>query len=225
MVRFLRFKMNEDIKQNVLKSNTSIVGIVCKDGVVMAGDRRATAGNLIAMKNENKVAIINDYIVLSYTGSVADAHLSSRVIAAELKLKELKTKSRPTVKESANLLGMMTYRNIRTPSMIPAMVGTIIGGVNDDGSVELYSIEPAGSVVKVSDYDANFSSGMPFILGLLERQYKENISVKEGVELAKECLKASTQRDSGSGNGMDIVTITKDGIKKVVSEQIISQYK
>ena len=217
--------MNEDIKQNVLKSNTSIVGIVCKDGVVMAGDRRATAGNLIAMKNENKVAIINDYIVLSYTGSVADAHLSSRVIAAELKLKELKTKSRPTVKESANLLGMMTYRNIRTPSMIPAMVGTIIGGVNDDGSVELYSIEPAGSVVKVSDYDANFSSGMPFILGLLERQYKENISVKEGVELAKECLKASTQRDSGSGNGMDIVTITKDGIKKVVSEQIISQYK
>ena len=66
---------------------------------------------------------------------------------------------------------------------------------------------------------------MPYILGLLERLYKKDLSVKEGVELAKECLKSSTQRDTGSGNGIDVFTITKDGIKQVISEEIVAEYR
>lgn len=216
---------SEEISKNILKSNTSLVGIVCKDGVIMGGDRRATAGNIVMSKDASKVVPINDYLLASWTGGVADAQLTHKVIAAELRLKELKTKTRPTVKEAAHLLAMMIYRNIRTPAMIPSIVGMLIGGVNEDGKTELYTIEPAGSVVEVKEYDANFSSGMPYILGLLERQYKKEISVKEGIELAKEALKASTQRDSASGNGIDIFAITKDGIKHVVSESIIAEYK
>lgn len=217
--------MNEEISKSILKSNTSLVGIVCKDGVVMGGDRRATAGTIVMSKEALKVVPINDYLLASWTGGVADAQLTHKVVAAELRLKELSTKTRPTVKEAANLLAMMIYRNIRTPAMIPSIVGMLIGGVNEDGTTELYTIEPAGSVVKVTDYDANFSSGMPYILGLLERQYKKDLSVKEAVELAKEALKASTQRDVGSGNGIDIFTITKDGIKHAVSEEIVAEYK
>ena len=109
--------------------------------------------------------------------------------------------------------------------MIPNIVGTLIGGFNEDGSVELYTIEPAGSLIRVEDYDANFGSGMPYVLGLLERQYKKDITVKEGVELAKEAIKSSTQRDIGSGYGIDVFTITKDGIKKVVEQEILPEYK
>ena len=108
--------------------------------------------------------------------------------------------------------------------MIPMQVGTLVGGLNENGTTELYSIEPAGSVVKVQDYDANFSSGMPYVLGLLERQYKKDLTVKEGVELAKEAIKSSTQRDMGSGYGIDVFTITKDGIKKVVEQTIESKF-
>ncbi|MEK6830229.1 MAG: proteasome subunit beta, partial [Nanoarchaeota archaeon] len=61
--------------------------------------------------------------------------------------------------------------------------------------------------------------------GLLERQYKKGLTVKEGVELAQEALKSSTQRDTGSGYGIDVFTITKEGIKKVVDQEIISEYK
>lgn len=214
-----------EIQNSILKSNTSLVGIVCKDGIIMGGDRRATAGNIIMSKTARKVVPLNEFIMTSWTGGVADAQLTHKIIAAELKLKELKTKSRPTVKEAANLLSMMIYRNIRQPAMIPSIVGMLIGGVNEDGSTELYTIEPAGSVVKVEDYDANFSSGMPYILGLLERQYKKDMTVKEGIELAKEALKSSTQRDSGSGNGIDIFSITKDGIKHAVSEEIVATFK
>lgn len=217
--------LNNEISSKMLKSNTSLVGIVCKDGVVLGADRRVTAGTLVMDKSYAKIMNVNDRVLVAYTGGVADAQLVNKLIAAEMRLKQLKTRDTPTIKETAHLLSMMVYRNIRTPSMIPAIVGTLIGGVDEDGNVELYTIEPAGGVYKVKEYDANFSSGMPYILGLLERQYNKELSVKEGIDLAKECLKSSTQRDVGSGNGIDVFTITKDGISHVVSEEIIPQYK
>lgn len=217
--------MNEDISKNILKSNTSIVGIVCRDGIVMGADRRATAGTIVMSKTEQKVHKVTDYLAISWTGGAADALLSSKVISAELRLKELKTKTRPTIKEAANLIGMMLYRNIRTPTMLPHIVGILAGGYNEDGTTELYTIEPAGGVYKVKEYDANFSSGMPYILGLLERTYKKDILVKDAIDLAKECIKSSTQRDIGSGNGIDVFTITKDGLKHVVAEEIVPEYR
>ncbi len=216
---------NTGIQQNMLKSNTSLVGLVCKDGVVLGADRRVTSGTLLMNKDYVKIMKVNEYLAVCYTGGVADAQLVHKIIAAELRLKELKTKSRPTIKEAAHLLAMMIYRNIRMSTMIPNIVGTLIAGVDEDGKSFLFSIEPAGGIYEVKDYDANFSSGMPFIFGLLERQYKKDLSIKEGVELVKECIKSSTQRDVGSGNGIDVFTITKDGIKQVVSEEIVSQYK
>ena len=217
--------MDKELKDSILKTGTTILGIVCKDGIIMAADRQITAGHLVVNKNFSKVNMMNDYLVISWTGGVADAQRLTKIIAAELKLKELRSRSRPTVKQSANLVSTVTYSQIRQMSMMQNIVGTLIAGFNEDGTTELYTIEPAGSIIKVEDYDANFGSGMPYVLGLLERQYKKDMNVKEGIGLAVEALKASTQRDTGSGYGIDIFTITKDGIKKVVNQEIISEYK
>ena len=217
--------MDEDLKNNILKTGTTILGIVCKDGIVMASDRRTTAGSIVMGKTVQKTVKINDYLVTSGTGMASDIEMQKKVIAAELKLKELKSKKRPSIKEAANLIGMMTYRNVRQPSMVPSIVGTLVGGFNEDGTFELYTIEPAGTAMKVDDYDANFGSGMPYVLGLLERQYDENMAVKDGVELAKEAIKSSTQRDTGSGNGIDVFTITKKEIKHEVAQEIAPEYK
>jgi len=217
--------MDEELKNNVMKSGTSILGIVCKDGIVMASDRRATAGNLVMSKNTQKTVKINDYLVASGTGMASDIQMLQKIVAAELRLKELKSKVRPSVKEAANLFAMLSFRNIRQFTTIPSIAGTLVAGYNEDGTFELYTIEPAGSIAKVDDYDANFSSGMPFILGLLERQYKKDLSVKQGVELAIEAIKSSTQRDIGSGNGLDVFAITKDGIKQVVDQVIEPNFR
>ena len=217
--------MNEEINKSILKSNTSLVGIVCKDGVVMGADRRGTAGTIVMSKDCQKINKVNDYIAAAYTGGVGDLQLAHKVLAAELRLKELSTKVRPSIREAAHLLSMMTYRNIRTPTMIPNIVGTLIAGIDENGKTSLFTIEPAGGIEEVNRYDANFSSGMPYIIGFLERSYKKDMLVKEAVELAKECIKSSTQRDVGSGNGIDVFTITKDGIKHVVSEEIVAEYK
>ena len=215
----------EELNKSVMKSGTSIVGIVCKDGVVVAGDRRTTAGGQIVMsKKSPKVVKVNKYLVVAGTGVSSDIDMSQRIIAAELKLKELKSKKQPTIKESASLVGMITYRNIRQPSMIQSIVGTLVAGVNADGTAELFTVEPAGGVYPVDDYDANFSSGMPYILGLLERRYRKDLTVKEGVELAKECIMTSIERDPASGNGIDVFTITKSGVDQVVAQDLLPNY-
>ena len=217
--------MEEDIKKNILKTGTSILGIVCKDGIVMAADRQVTAGSGVINKRERKVSKVNDYLVISGCGIAGDLQRVPRILVAELRLKELRTKKRPTAKEAATLLTNMNYSGIRQPIMIPQQAGFLLAGLNDDGSTELYSIEPAGSIIKVEDYDANFGSGMPYIVGLLERQYRKDMSIKEGVELALESLKSSTQRDIGSGYGIDVFTISKEGINKVIEKEIVSELK
>lgn len=216
--------MDEDLKKNILRTGTSLVGIVCKDGIVMAAERQSTVGDIVFSKHERKVVKINDYLVFSGTGIASDINMLRKLIAAELRLKHLKSKQRPTVKEGANLMGMLVYNNIRQMSMIPFIAGTLVSGFNEDGSFELYTIEPAGTVSKVEDYDANLSGGMSFILGLLERKYNKNLTVKEGVELAIECIKSATQRHVGSGFGIDVFTITKQGINQVVEQEIKPSY-
>lgn len=201
------------------------MGIVCKNGIVMAADKQSTAGHIVMDKDSDKIVPINDYLIISSTGMVSDIQKSVKLTAAELKLKELKSKSRPSVKQSANLLANIIYHSIRQPAMLQFMVGSLIAGMNEDGSTELYSIDPSGGIKQIKDYDANFGSGMPFVLGFLERQYKKEMSVEDGIKLAVECIKSSTQRDTGSGYGIDVFVVKKDGIKKVVSQEIQPAYK
>lgn len=218
--------MDQELKDSILKTGTTLVGIVCKDGVVMASDRQVTGGRSIVMhKNFKKTIQINDYLVISGCGIVSDFQRVSKLVAAELRLKELKSKARPSIKQAANLLANINYNGIRKPSMIPQQTALLIAGLNTDGSVNLYGIGAEGTAYEIEDYDASSGSGMPYVLGLLERQYKPGLSVQEGVELAKEALKSSTQRDTASGYGLDIFTITKDGIKKEVEQEIVPDYR
>ena len=218
-------EMDNELKNSILKSGTTIVGIVCKDGVVMASDRQSTAGTIVMDKDSEKIRIINDFLAFAGTGMVSDIQRSIKIAGAELRLKELHAKSRPSVRNGASLIATIIYGSIRQPAMLQFMVGSLVGGVNEDGTTELYTIDPSGGIKKVKDYDANFGSGMPYVLGLLERQYKKGISVKEAVDLAVEAIKSSTQRDVGSGHGIDVFAITKEGIKKVVDQEILPEYK
>ena len=132
--------MDDELKKSILKTGTSVIGIVCKDGIVLAADRQVTAGNIVMNKNVKKALQINKYLVGAWCGGAADAQMLTRVAVAELKLKELRSKQRPSTKESASLISMMSYRNIRTPTMIPNIVGSLVAGFNEDGTFELYTM-------------------------------------------------------------------------------------
>ena len=218
--------MDKDVKDVILKSETSLVGIVCKNGIVMGGDRRATlGGQIVAQKNCPKVIRLNDYLVISWTGSAADSDMLEKLARAQIKIKTLRDKKRPSVKEAANLINTICYQNIRRMSTIPFIAGSLLAGVNENGTTELYTINPAGSVHIVKDFDANISSGMPYILGMLERDYKKDLTIEEGIKLALDAIKASSERDTASGNGVDVFTITSDGIQHVEKRTVEKLYK
>ncbi|MEM4336658.1 MAG: proteasome subunit beta [Candidatus Woesearchaeota archaeon] len=201
-----------------LKTGTTTVAIVCKDGLVLAADRRATAGNLIANKNITKIHEISENMVLTMAGSVSDVQLLIKFIKAELRLKKVRSKRDMTVKETANLLAGMVYSNIRRFSIIPGISQFILGGKDNEG-FHVYDIYPDGSVTEINDYVSS-GSGSVMAYGVLETLYNKNMSVDEGIKLAVKALNAAIQRDTASGSGFDVVTITNKGIKHVIGKQI-----
>lgn len=200
---------------NIVKTGTTILGIVCKDGVVMAGDNRSSlGGQIIYSKTAEKLKPINEYLVLAGAGSATEIQKVGKLLSAELKLKQLRSKKRPSVNESASLLS-----NIQVQAS-----GFILGGFDEKGHASVYDIL-GGHVEKIEDFTANIGSGMPYVLGYLERNWKKNLSIEEGINLAIESIKSSSSRDVASGNGIDVYTITKNGIKKVLSQRVESVYK
>ncbi len=217
--------MDADLKKSVLTTGTSLVGIVCKDGIVMASDRKVTlGGQIVADKGFQKTHQINRYLIMSMAGIVSDAQVNLKLIAAQLKIKELRDKKRLTVRESANFIATMKFQNIRKATMIPSIVGNLIAGFDENGETSLYNVTPDGAITKVPEYDAS-GSGMQYIWGLLERQYKPNMPIEEGVKLAVESIKSSSERDTASGCGIDVFTITRDEIKHVLKQKVEKTYK
>jgi len=206
--------MNKD----VMKTGTTTVGLVCKDGIILGADRRASAGYMVADKRAKKIIKVNDEMALTIAGLVSDAQLLSKVIKAQLKLLEIRKGKKSTVKQAANLLAGLVYGNIRRMSMIQSIVGFLLGGKDEKG-FHLYNIGIDGSLSKMEDYVCD-GSGMMFATGVLEANYKKNMSVDDGVKLAVQVLNAAMQRDIATGNGIDILTITKEGVQFVLRKEL-----
>src|SRR3989344_6340757 len=134
-----------------LKTGTTTVGIVCKDGIVLAADKRATAGTMIVDKRAEKVHIISDDFAVTIAGTVSDAQLIIKLIKAELKLKEAPTYKKPSAKEAANVLGGILYSNIRRMSMLPGIAHFLLAGKDTQG-LHLYDLFPDGSITRIRDF-------------------------------------------------------------------------
>lgn len=205
--------------QYYLKGTTT-VGLLCKDGVVLATDARATSGHMIVNKRIDKTYQIHDNMVITMAGTVSDAQLLSKLIKAELKLKEIRTGRVPSVKEAANLLAGMVYSNVRRFSIIPGISHFLLGG-KDESGFHLYDIYADGSISDCEEEGfVSSGSGSVFALGVLETQYAKGMTVEDGIDLAVKCVNAALQRDSASGNGINLVSITAAGVNKVARKFI-----
>jgi proteasome beta subunit len=204
--------------ENTMKTGTTTLAIRCKEGIVLAADKRATAGNLIANKFVDKIFTIEDYMAITTAGTVSDVQLLLKLITAEVRLKRLRSGRKVNVKEAANLLAGMVYSNIRKFSTIPGISHFIFAGKDEEG-FQIFDIYPDGSIAEANDYISS-GSGSVFAYGVLETLYKENMSMEDAKSLAIKSLNAALQRDSASGNGIDIVIINTDGAKKVMTKKL-----
>ncbi|MBN2567518.1 proteasome subunit beta [Candidatus Woesearchaeota archaeon] len=208
------FDVNDDHK--TMGTGTTTVALKCKDGIVIAADKRATAGNLIVQKLADKIHQIGPNVAVTIAGTVSDAQLLIKWIKAELNLKRIRSGREVRIKEAANLLSGMIYENIRKLSMIPGISHFLMGGKDETGYY-LYDLFVDGSLNEVDDYVTS-GSGSVFALGVLETLYTEGLSVEEGVKLAVKSINAALKRDTASGGGIDVMTITDKGLVRVVQK-------
>ncbi len=221
--------MDHELKKYIRKTGTTTLGIVCKDGVLLAADRKGiyadSGGGVVynAAKDEQKIEQVNDNVIVTTAGVASDLQKVIKIVRSELKLKELKSKKKPSIKESANLFAAIAYQNIRQFSAIPGITHFLLAGWDDKG-VYLYDVHPDGYIKEIKKYSST-GSGMMHVNPILDSEYEEEMNLKQGIELAKKAVNASSNRDPASGEGIDVFTITKEGIKQVLSQEAVVQLK
>lgn len=205
------------MEEKALKSGTTTVGIVCKDGIVLAAEKKSTLGYLVASKEETKITKITDHIAITEAGMVGDLQALTRYMRAESKLFELQNKRKIPVKSAATLLANILYTGRWT--FFPYYVQIILAGYDENGP-SLFVLHPDGSKLDEKKYFST-GSGSPIAFGVLEDGFKENMSIEDGKKLAIRAIKAAVERDIASGGkGIDVAVITKDGFKKISKEEV-----
>lgn len=187
-------------KMPQMKTGTTTVALKVKDGVVMATDNRATMGVFVASKVARKLHKIQDYMYLTIAGGVADAQYLIDVLRAETEIYNLRNEDKMSVHQAGKLLQNILYGNKGFFE-----VGLMLGGITVKDGPTLFDLEGYGSSLE-EDY-ASVGSGSPFALGVLETEWKEGLSLKEGMHLAVKAVRSAIIRDIASGNGIDVVGI------------------
>jgi proteasome beta subunit len=205
------------MEENQQRKGTTTVGIVCKDAVVMAADKRATMGYLIANKNVEKIFKITDNIALTIAGFASDGQVLARLLRAEMDLYRYNTGVEPSLTAASNLLATIVFE--RAKSYMPYVVQLIMGGIDENNEYALYTIDMGGSIIKEDMYYST-GSGSPMAFGVLEDSYKENMTTEQGAELAIKALASALKRDAGTGEGVEVIIIDKKGYRKLEKEKV-----
>jgi proteasome beta subunit len=199
---------------NAIYKGTTTVGVICKDGVVLGTERRATMGHFIASKTAKKIYRIGDRMALTTAGSVGDAQFLARLVKIESDLYQFRREKSMSVDAVAALLSNILNQN----RYFPYFVQLIVGGVDEKGS-SLYSIDPVGGAIKEKELVAT-GSGSLTAYGVLEDRYSPELTVEEAAILVVRAINSAMKRDSASGDGMDIVKITKDAYNELTEDEI-----
>ena len=181
---------------------TTIVGIRTKEGVVLGSDRRASKGFFIGSKITQKITKIDDTLSVAIAGQLSDADYIVKLVKAERNLIELRRGFPVTVKESARLIANQAYSGLKNYQ--PYFVELLVGGVDQDGG-HVYVADMSGAIT--GEEFASSGSGSPIAYGVLESIYHKDMTNEQAKEIATKAVAAAMERDPGSGNGIDVLTI------------------
>ncbi len=197
-----------------IMAGTTTVGIIFDNGIVLATEKRATMGYLIASKRAKKIYKINDRIGMTTAGGVGDAQQLTRIMTVEANLFSIRRGRQMSVASGATLLSNILHGN----RLAPYYVQLLVGGFDESGP-SVYSVDAVGGASKEDDIVAT-GSGSPMAYGVLEDRFVKGMHKDEAVQLAIRALKAAMRRDAGSGEGIALVTITKEEYREFSSEEI-----
>jgi proteasome beta subunit len=181
----------------------TVVGISYNDGVILAADKRISFGNFVVNKNIKKTFPVTDHVGAACAGMVADMQVLVRQVEALAKIRKLETRREVAPNSIAKLMSVIMFER----RYFPLLTQVIVGGINE--KPEIYTLDPLGSVLP-DDYAA-VGTGAEGALGIMDAEFKPNMSEEAVKELASRAIRSATQRDASSGDGIDILYITRTG--------------
>ena len=182
------------------------VGITFNEGVVFASERRIAYGNFVVSKTTKKTFVITPHVGAACAGLVADMQILSLQIAALAKIRRMEIKRDVPPNTIAKMMSNMMYERRFFPLLTQVIVGGLVG------KPTIYTLDPLGSVLP-DDYAA-VGTGAEMALGVLDPQYKKDLTEAQAVDLAVKSVRAASMRDSASGDNIDVLVINKDGAKE-----------
>lgn len=182
------------------------VGISYENGVILASEKRVSYGNFVVNKNTKKTFSVTNQVGAACAGMVADMQVLVRQVGALAKIRKLETRRNVAPNSIAKLMSVIMFER----RFFPLLTQVIVGGI--EVKPEIYTLDPLGSVLP--DEYASVGTGAEMALGILDAEYKPNMSEEKARELAVKAIKSSIQRDSSSGDGIDLLAITTKGARE-----------
>jgi proteasome beta subunit len=202
---------NNAASQLVLKGTTTI-GVVCKDGVILASDTRVTMGYFVAHKFGKKVYKIDDHLGMTIAGTVADAQRVVDILTANAQLYKIKMNRPMPVSSAARLIANLLF-SVR---YVPLATQVLIGGIDTTGP-HVFNLDPLGSLTE--EKFVSTGSGSPIAYGVLEDKYKEDMPIQELLPIIVKAVNAAMKRDIASGNSYNVTVIDSNGYRELTDEE------
>lgn len=181
----------------------TVVGISYNNGVILAAEKRVSFGNFVVNKNIKKTFPVTDHVGAACAGMVADMQVLVRQVEALAKIRRLETRREVAPNSVAKLMSVIMFER----RYFPLLTQVIVGGINS--KPEIYTLDPLGSVLP-DDYAA-VGTGAEMALGIMDAEFKHNMTEEKAKELAIRAIKSAIQRDSSSGDGIDVLVVSKNG--------------
>jgi proteasome beta subunit len=180
-----------------------VVGISYNNGVVLAAEKRVSFGNFVVNKSIKKTFPVTDHVGAACAGMVADMQVLVRQVEALAKIRKLETRREVAPNSVAKLMSVIMFER----RYFPLLTQVIVGGINS--KPEIYTLDPLGSVLP-DDYAA-VGTGAEMALGIMDAEFKPNMTEEKAKELAIRAIKSAIQRDAASGDGIDVLVVSKNG--------------
>jgi proteasome beta subunit len=208
---------------------TTIVTTVCADGVVIAGDRRATAGHMIAQRDIEKVFRSDDFSAVGISGSAGMGIELARLFGVELEHYEKIEGRALSLEGKANRLAGLVRANLANAMQGFVVVPLFAGYDEDSERGRIFSYDPTGGRYEEQRF-YSIGSGSVFARGALKKLYRDDLSAEDAVMVCLEAIYDAADDDAGTG-GPDlarriyplVATITADGYEQL-SEERVAQY-
>ncbi|MEU4422325.1 proteasome subunit beta [Actinoplanes sp. NPDC024001] len=218
------------LSADVAPHGTTIVAIATADGVVMAGDRRATMGNLIASRDIKKVHPADAYSLIGIAGTAGIGIELIRLFQVELEHYEKIEGAMLSLDGKANRLAAMVRGNLGAAmqglAVVPLFAGYDLSPADPSRAGRIFSFDVAGGLYEETGYEA-IGSGSLFAKAALKKRYRAGVSTEDAIRLAVEALYDAADDDTATG-GPDVtrkiypvvMTATASGTNRLSDEEI-----